>query len=139
MPEEESPLRFDILMNEILISVSFFFAGILNDTLQEYSQKTLIFLIIISLLGIQIPLEHFTRNYTTLWGDIVYECIMMISRTLSLLLVSFSIELIGHSNQPLLNQIFIPFIFIFFGIAIMKNISHIHQQQQKHINKIHSS
>ena len=136
MSEEESPLRFEILMNEILISVSLFFAGMLNDTLQEHHHKPLIFLIILSLLGIQIPLEHFTANHTTLWGDIVHECVMMISRTLSLLLVSFSIELIGHSHQPLLNQIFYPSILIFFGIAILKKISHHQRAKQNNLQKI---
>ena len=136
MSDEESPLRMEILMNEILISVSLFFPGMLNDTLQEYHQKPLIFLIVLSLLGIQIPLEHLTQNHTTLWGDIVHECVMMMSRTLSLLLVSFSIELIGHSNQPLLNQIFLPSILIFFGIAILKNLSHIQRSKQNNLQKL---
>jgi len=137
---DENPIQIDVLMSEILISTSLFFAGNLNHTLQEHPQKFVFFLLIIALLLIQFSLNNLLVEWAnkeqTLWGDIVVECTSMISRTLSFLLVSFIIEILSSSSDSIVQQVFLPFLFIFFGIAVLKKISYEKKSKDDAINKI---
>ena len=139
---EESPLRLEVLMNEILLSVSMFYAGLLNDKLQEREDKNIIYMIMIIMLGVQVPIETVTTNWLasrkSLRLEIVLECVYMISRTLSFLIVSFTIELLNNYWDSGVLTVLFPIILISVGIAILKTITVSQRKKHTAINKIRS-
>ena len=92
------------------------------------------------MLGVQVPLETLTTNQLsrqkTLWLEIVLECVYMVSRTLSLLIVSFTIEILNNYwNSGILSVVF-PIIVIAVGIAVLKTLTHTQREKHTAINKI---